>query len=45
MNTQLGKLVKKYDTIQITDKFKKREFVIELSYKGYVVGNCLFIIS
>lgn len=30
-----GKLVDVFDTIQITDKFKKREFVVETEERGY----------
>ena len=30
-----GKLYKKFDTVQITDKFKKREFVIEMEDGAY----------
>lgn len=26
-----GKLIQKYDTVQVSEKFKKREFVMELS--------------
>lgn len=26
-----GKLIQKYDTVQVSEKFKKREFVVELS--------------
>lgn len=31
-----GKLVDVFDTLQITDKFKKREFVIETEERGYL---------
>ena len=30
-----GKLHKKFDTVQVTDKFKKREFVIEMEDGAY----------
>jgi single-strand DNA-binding protein len=30
-----GKLVDVFETVQITDKFKKREFVIETEERGY----------
>jgi single-strand DNA-binding protein len=30
-----GKLVDVFDTIQITEKFKKREFVLETEERGY----------
>jgi hypothetical protein len=30
-----GKLVDVFDTQQITDKFKKREFVVETEERGY----------
>ena len=31
-----GKLVDVFETVQITDKFKKREFVIETEERGYL---------
>lgn len=31
-----GKLVDVFDTLQITDKFKKREFVVETEERGYL---------
>lgn len=30
-----GKLVDVFETVQITDKFKKREFVVETEERGY----------
>ena len=32
-----GKLHKKFDTAQVTDKFKKREFVLELEDGAYIL--------
>lgn len=34
-NKATGKIVKIYDEVQLTEKFKKREFVIQLSTAGY----------
>lgn len=45
---QQGKLIVKYDTVQVSEKFKKREFVIELAddingntYTNYAKFQCV----